>query len=428
MVSRRVSSSITSIFTTVMFLLIITAFAAAADPQGITPQASASYSPAVLSPSFNILYQYTSQANAGGPIGRLLRDSGGNLYGMGGGGPDNYGVVFKLAPNGQETVLYTFKGQAQGDGAFPWAGLVRDSAGNLYGMTMEGGVYGYGTVFKLTPAGVETVLHSFQGQPDGGHPFGDLLLDSKGNLYGTTSDGGSGSCVWENGSTGCGTVFQISASDDYKVLYNFAGSPDGGSPMAALLRDAAGNLYGTTAQGGNVVLGSQLGTIFRVTPSGQETVLYRFTGGNDGQNPASTLVADPADNLYGTASEGGPKGWGTVFKLSPSGQETTLYGFPGNSTDGMSPEAGVVRDPHGNLFGTTLVGGFVGECSGSGCGTVFALTPTGKEYVLHRFTWGPETDGCSPFSALIRDPSGNLYGTTPFCGSSGNGTIYEIKP
>jgi uncharacterized repeat protein (TIGR03803 family) len=213
------------------------------------------------------------------------------------------------------------------------------------------------------------------------------------------------------------------------VLHRFKDTPDGALPAAGLVNDAKGNLYGTTMGGGNVVLGSALGIVFRVTPGGTETVLYRFKGSqSDGQNPRSTLVWDASGNLYGTAVEGGPKGYGTVFKLSPLGKETTLYSFPGNSTDGMSPEAGLVRDSAGNLYGTTLLGGRMSQCIGNGCGVAFKLSPTGAETVLHRFSEAAK-DGCEPSAALIRGPAGNLYGATTFCGSSsGLGSLFKIVP
>lgn len=378
--------------------------------------------------SFKILYQFTNPTDGGGPTGRLVRDSEGNLYGVGGGGPDNYGVVFRLTPAGKETVLHSFNGS---DGSFPEGGLVRDADGNLYGTTSEGGPNGYGNVFKLTAAGVYTVLHNFHGAPDGARPEGDLLLDAAGNLYGTTVEGGKG-CSNPYGASGCGTVFKVTAAGEESILHRFADSPDGAHPAAGLLADQDGNFYGTTAAGGNVFEGTPLGTVFRLTAAGEETVLYRFNGINDGdgQDPQSTLIWGESGDLYGTTVEGGPNGWGTVFRLTRTGTESILYSFPRFSDDGESPEAGVVRDAAGNLYGTALIGGAENTgCSGDGCGAVYKLTPSNAESVLHSFT-DSGAGGCAPDTALIAVSSGQteiLYGSTPFCGARGNGTIFEIQ-
>ncbi|MGC2639614.1 MAG: choice-of-anchor tandem repeat GloVer-containing protein [Acidobacteriaceae bacterium] len=379
-------------------------------------------------PSFRILYQFANPTDGGGPTGRLVRDADGNLYGAGGGGPDNYGVVFKLSPGGQETVLYTFSGT---DGSHPEGGLVRDAEGNLYGTTAFGGPKGYGTVFKLTPAGVLTNLHKFQGAPDGATPEADLLLDSAGNLYGTTVNGGQG-CSNPYGASGCGTVFKISAEGKESILYRFADSPDGAHPAAGLVADQDGNLYGTTGQGGIVYAREfPLGTVFRVTPDGEETVLYRFNGSSegDGQNPESNLVWGDNNDLYGTTANGGPNGYGTVFKLTLTGAESVLYSFPEHTGDGEFPYfSGVVRDRDGTLYGTTEAGGAETDgCAGSGCGVVYRLTPDNAESVVMSFM-DTGDNGCEPISSLITDRKGNLYGSTPFCGTTGNGTIFEIRP
>ena len=376
---------------------------------------------------FRVLYQYPNPTDAGGPTARLLRDDRGNLYGVGGGGPDNYGVVFKLNPGGQETVLYTFNGT---DGSHPQGGLVRDADGNLYGTTAYGGPKGYGNVFRLTPSGVLTVLHNFHGAPDGANPEGDLLLDAAGNLYGTTVEGGQG-CSNPYGASGCGTVFKIAPDGKESVLYRFTDTPDGAHPAAGLVADRDGNLYGTTGAGGIIYAREfPLGTVFRVTPDGEETVLYRFNGSAnaDGQNPNSTLIWDDDGNLYGTTTEGGVNGYGTVFKLTPSGQEAVLYAFPGYSGDGLNPEAGLVRDRDGSLFGTTEAGGSeTNGCAGSGCGVVFRVAPNNAETILQSFI-DTGDDGCVPDTALITDREGTLFGSTLFCGTTGNGVIFRIRP
>lgn len=378
---------------------------------------------------FRVLLQYPNPTDAGGPTGRLIRDEQGNLYGVGGGGPTNRGVAFKLSPNGQETILHIF-GTGK-DGSHPVAGLVRDSQGNLYGTTSAGGAHTFGTVFRLTPGGDETILHSFRGEPDGAAPDADLLLDAAGNLYGTTWAGGQG-CTNPYGASGCGTVFEITAAGKEKTLYSFADSPDGAHPTAGLVADRDGNLYGTTAQGGTIYAREfPLGTVFRLTPDGQETVLYRFNGSaqNDGQNPNSTLVWDEFGNLYGTTTEGGANGYGTVFRLGPTGVESVLYAFPTSSTDGKNPEAGLVRDREGNLYGTAQAGGDETDgCAGNGCGVVFRLAPNNNaETILHSFT-DTGDGGCEPNTALALSRDGRLYGTTLFCGTTGNGTIFELRP
>ena len=302
----------------------------------------------------------------------------------------------------KETGLYSFTG-ANGDGAYPEAGLVFDRQGNLYGTTSVGGdkgcgaLLGCGTVFKLTPEGHEKVLYTFcpGGYPctDGYNPVAGLVLDWRGNLYGTTFAGGVTGC-----GPGCGTIFKVTPEGHETVLYSFCpgGYPctDGYNPAAGLVLDWRGNLYGTTLSGG----ASGWGTVFKVTPEGHETVLYSFTGGADGGVPYADLVLDRQGNLYGTTSVGGDKGCGsffgcgTVFKVTPEGHETVLHSFTAANGDGAEPYAGLVFDWRGNLYGTTLSGGGTG--CGSGCGTVFKVTPEGHETVLYTFTGG--TDGGMP--------------------------------
>jgi uncharacterized repeat protein (TIGR03803 family) len=248
-----------------------------------------------------------------------------------------------------------------------------DTAGNLYGTTQNGGSgggcsFGCGTVFKLAPAGNETVLHSFTGSPgDGGRPVAGLIMDTAGNLYGTTAEGGSGTCTVINGVpvSGCGTVFKLDPAGNETVLHSFTGGSDGIQALAALIMDQAGNLYGTTELGGSF----GFGTVFKLDPSGNETVLHTFTGGNDGATPFfAGLIMDTAGNLYGTTFNGGASGYGTVFELDTAGNETVLHSFTGSPGDGASPPAALIMDKAGNLYGTTLIGG------ASGFGTVFKLT------------------------------------------------------
>jgi uncharacterized repeat protein (TIGR03803 family) len=318
-------------------------------------------------------------------------------------------------------VLYTFTGGT--DGAYPYAGLVRDAAGNLYGTTYGGGdktcfeneSFGCGTVFKLDTTGKETVLHSFTASPDGALPLGGLTRDAAGNLYGTTTYGGNAACY-----SGCGTVFELDSTGKETLLYSFAGGTDGSQPYAGLVRDGAGNLYGTTYWGGHF----GYGTVFKLDATGEETVLYSFAGA-DGANPVAGLIRDMAGNLYGTTSSGGTVGDGTVFELDPSGKETVLHSFAGYPTDGWSPMAPVIRDSAGNLYGTTADYCF----DGYGCGKVFKLDPAGSETILHSFT--PTTGGYEPHGGLVLDAAGHLFGTTAYGGNyssciPGCGTLFKL--
>lgn len=354
-----------------------------------------------------VLYAFTGGADGGFPVAGLARDERGNLYGVtSNGGTYGQGTVFEVGGGGK-TVLYSFTGGA--DGQSPGAGLTWVQ-GNLYGTTVSGGAYGAGTVFKLDESGMEAVLHSFTGGGDGASPDGVLVLDAQGNVYGTASGAGA---------YGQGTVFKVDATGNETTLYSFTGTGgDGSSPHAGLVLDAEGNLYGTTYGGG--AFGQ--GTVFKVDATGNETVLYSFGAApGDGANPTPGLARDPRGNLYGTTVYGG-NDWnnGTVFKLDTTGKETVLHNFVGAPVEGANPYAGVVRDRQGNLYGTTFYGGDV-SCymNGAfpGCGTVFAVDPTGNERMLYSFTgYG---DGANPEAGLALDPQGNLYGTAPIGGNYG---------
>jgi len=352
-----------------------------------------------------VLYTFTG-VDGGNPRASLVQDSAGNLYGTACyGGNSNAGTVFKVSASGTVTVLYNFTGGVDGGG--PGAGLVRDSAGNLYGTTTVGGSSNSGTVFKVDTTGEEAVLYSFTGGADGGIPEASVIRDSAGNLYGTTYQGGAST-------GGAGTVFKVDTTGKETVLYSFTGGVDGGFPEASLVRDSAGNLYGTTTVGG----GSNYGTVFKVDTTGEETVLYSFMGGADGGAPWASLVRDSAGNLYGTTYDDGASGYGTVFKVDTTGEETVLYSFMGGA-DGEHPIAGLIRDSAGNLYGTTYWGG------ASNCGTVFKVDTTGKETVLYSFTGG--TDGQGPYAGLVQNTAGNLYGTTYIGGAFTYGTVFEIE-
>jgi uncharacterized repeat protein (TIGR03803 family) len=276
-------------------------------------------------------------------------------------------------------VLFSFDSV---DGAFPAAGLIRDSAGNLYGTTEFANAGGTGNVYKLDQAGNETVLFSFTGGADGGHPAGGLIRDSAGNLYGTTRDGGDLNCFFPGTSGGCGVIFKLDPTGHETVLHAFTGGTNGAGPDAAVIRDSAGNLYGTAEFGGNLSCaagsGQGCGIVFKLDPKGKFTVSHGFTG-PDGVGPTAALVRDSAGNLYGTTGGGGAHLGGTVFTLDPSGKLSVLHSFSFSANDGVFPFAGVIRDAAGNLYGTTTAGG------ASGFGSVYKLTPTGKQTVLHSF-------------------------------------------
>jgi uncharacterized repeat protein (TIGR03803 family) len=334
----------------------------------------------------NVLFGFNG-TDGWAPSGSLIFDAAGNLYGTTEWGGIYYdGNVFELTPigggNWAETQLYSFNPNTGTDGASPYAGVIFDATGNLYGTTEYGGIYGHGTVFELTPNGsggwTEQVLHNFDGT-DGSEPAG-LIFDATGNLYSTTGGGGA---------YGAGTVFELTPNGSggwtETVLYSFCSQPDctdGLSPEAGLIFDAAGNLYGTTYSGGTY----DAGTVFELTPTGggawTERVLHGFGKGTDGAGPSyyGKLIFDAAGNLYGMTLSGGAYGFGTAFELTPTAgggwTEQVLYSFNNNGADGISPFAGLTFDAAGNLYGTTWEGGIY-SCGGAGsaCGTVFELSP-----------------------------------------------------
>ncbi|HTW37477.1 MAG TPA: choice-of-anchor tandem repeat GloVer-containing protein [Steroidobacteraceae bacterium] len=355
----------------------------------------------VCVPNFTLLYSFAGGSSDGSdPYHCLIEATDGDFYGTTlAGGAHSGGTIFEITQSGAESVFFSFA-------SMPFACLTQGSDGNFYGTTASGGSSGRGTVFEITPSGTETTLYSF---PAGAsQPYTGLIQGSDGNFYGTTG---------ANGTSDDGTVFEITSSGVKTVLHAFpkGTSSDGQIPYAGLVEGSDGNFYGTTYFGGS----SDLGTVFMVTPSGAETVLYSFTGGSDGASPYAGLIEGRDGNLYGTTYAGGTSGLGTAFKITPSGTETVLYSFAGGSTDGANPEAGLTEGPDGNFYGTTFLGG------ASNLGTVFKLTPGGTETVLHAFAGGA-SDGAKPTANLVQGSDDNLYGSTNAGGPSGNGTFFKV--
>lgn len=424
------------------------------------------------------------------PNGGLIADSAGNLYGVtSNGGAYGYGTAFEFVPNKSggwsEKVLHSFSGA--NDGGDPLGGLIFDTAGNLYGMTAFGGSAN-GTVFELKPNGdgswTEKTLYNIDQSEESALFQSGLMFDQKGNLYGATG-----------GATDPGSVFELSPSSNGEwketVLQSFSWAGSGGnSPIGPFVIDQSGNVFGVASAGGNGCSGASCGLVFELSPSSggkwNETVVHQFAGGNDGEYPSGGLVSDGAGNLYGTTSYGGTGcyGCGTVFELTPAGNgqwtKKTLYNFQGSS-DGEDPAFALTFDAAGNLYGVTYGGGGLGFCDYGGCGTVFELTPSGSQWsetVLWRFNnsvdgydtsgpvflnaqgqvlgelsfghdlgehglifslsnpggqWALSTisgftfiDGFDPYTSLLADSKGNLYGTTAYGGAAGIGEVFEM--
>ena len=361
-------------------------------------------------PTYTTLYSFATGSDAQNPQAGLVQGSDGNFYGTtDAGGASGVGAVFMITPDGAETVLHSFANNGS-DGSHPQAGLVLGKDGNFYGTTLTGGANGGGTVFEITPAGVETVLHSFANNgSDGFSPEAGLIQGSDGDFYGTTSSGGA---------KDFGTVFKITSAGAETILYSFTNNAagDGDEPWAGLVQGTDGNFYGTTALGG--LAGK--GTVFKMTPAGVVTVLYAFANGvaNDGVHPRS-LVQGTDGNFYGTTAAGGANNQGTVFKITPAGVETVLHSF-GAGSDGQDPEVGLIQASDGNFYGTTQKGGANGD------GVVFEVTLAGLETVLHSFAGGQ--DGQGPQGEVIQGTDGNFYGTTYSGGADSEGTVFKIVP
>ena len=361
--------------------------------------------------TFTTLYNFTGESDGGYPYAPVLRDKAGNLYSTTyQGGASGYGTIFKLDTADKETVLYSFKGGS--DGANPVAGLTADPSGNLYGTTEGGGSSGVGTVFELSKSGNEKVLYSFTGGTDGCYPTGGLLRDTAGNFYGTASEcGGEGKF---------GTLFKLSKNGHFTVLHIFAGGEkDGAYPMfTTVLLDKVGNIYGVTEEGGS----TNCGVVYKLNKSGGLTLLYSFLGSDDGCDVFGTPAMDSVGNLYGTANACGSSHVGIAWKVSQKKKETILHSFAAGSSDGAEPIAGLVMDAKGNLYGDTYQGG------SANLGTVYKLDKKGTLTLLYTFSG---SDGSYLYAGLLRDAAGTLYSTTLYGGSgracnNGCGTVWKI--
>jgi uncharacterized repeat protein (TIGR03803 family) len=416
--------------------------------------------PAAQAQSFAVLHTFNGKAQGGQPYGAVIFDASGNLLGTtsAAGNPNDCsedggcGVVFRLSSSTSglwpETVIYNF---LPSTGGTPTGTLLLNSAGDIYGVVETGGgaplcggaAQGCGVVWELSPLASggyqESALQTFDDGPDGGIPYSAVIADAAGNLYGTTTSGGNTSAC---GGFGCGVVYRLSpnGSGGYTetILYAFNDSSDGSVPYASLIMDAAGNLFGTTFQGGHfskACFSQGCGVVFELSPSPSgswtESVLHTFQGSPDGTNPIGGVVLDASGNLWGTTGYGGSRGYGTVFELTPqagSWKETLVHSFTGGS-DGNGPFASVILDSAGNIYGTTSAGGNLNACTTGGCGVVFKLAKVNgawSESVLHAFTNVP--DGSYPEDALAFGSDGNLYGTALFGGVFNQGTVFRVAP
>ena len=362
-------------------------------------------------------------ANGATPVAALIQANDGNFYGTtsfggatstNGTGSDASGAIFEITPSGTYTLLYSFTGGT--DGSVPAGALYQGDDGNFYGTTSgNNGQNGSGTIFRFKPgtgtAGTLTTLYTFTGAADGGVPLAGLVEDSNGNFWGTTSVDGTGSA---------GTVFMINADHELTTVYPFCSSPnctDGSTPVASLVQGNDGNFYGTTQQGGT----NSSGTIFKITPTGEFTSLYSFcpiSGCPDGSKPSAALIVGPDGNFYGTAANGGTSGFGTAFRITPAGALTTLHSFTGMGSEGGTPLGALVLGADFNFYGTTQQGGTTGNN-----GTVFQMDSSGD--VL---SWDLTlANGSHPAAALVEGGTSPLfYGTAASGGATGDGTVFQL--
>jgi uncharacterized repeat protein (TIGR03803 family) len=344
---------------------------------------------------FQLLHQFQSTDGTEPSAGLIL--AGDSFYygtTVGGGNAGGGGTIYKIDSSGNLTTLYSYS-----NFAYPYGALVQGSDGNFYGTTSEGGANSLGSVFQMTPAGIQTTIHDFAGT-DGEFPFAGLIQATDGFFYGTTQNGGSAG--------GHGTVFKIDSSGNFTSLHSF---PDFSEPFSPLVQGTDGNFYGTTNAGGT----NSLGSVFQITPGGVLTTLHSFSG-MDGENPYAGLIQATDGFFYGTAEFGGSAGGqGTIFKIDSSGSFTSLYSFPIDS----EPEGSLVEGTDGNFYGTTEAGGANGQ------GSLFQITPAGVLTTIHDFTGA---DGLNLSAGLIQGSDGRFYGTALLGGAAGYGTIFSICP
>lgn len=363
-----------------------------------------------------ILTNTTSFSTSNGihPSAGLVQGNDGNFYGTTeyGGTSGGFGAVFKITPAGALTTLASFN---NANGAYPTAGLVQGGDGNFYGTTSAGGTNGgFGTVFKISPAGALTTIFSFN-NANGANPYGGLALDASGNLYGTAAYGGPYIDQDEN-DLGYGTVFKLTTNGTFTSLYMFTGSSDGFYPLTGLTLGNDGNFYGTTAEAdtfGDPAFGA--GTVFRITCGGEFTNLVSFNYTN-GANPYAGLVQASDGNIYGTTYNGGDANAGTVFQMTPAGTLNYVVSF--TNLNGANPYGALVPGSDGNLYGTTELGG------ANSYGTVFQMTPVGTLQCLLSFDFF--SNGAEPTAGLLQTTNGTFYGTTYSGGSHGGGTIFRL--
>ena len=375
--------------------------------------------PLAQAQTFRALHQFNVEGDPAFPEGSVVLDHNGNLFGT----TTLPGAVFKIDRTGKESTFFNLNGGSAGE--FPSGALTLDAAGNLYGIA-DGGTGGSGVIYKLSPQGEETILFAFQGglhTTSPKEPAGGVILDKKGNIFGAAQFGNKQTCQ-----IGCGSIFLLDPAGNMHFLHQFTGGADGANPVGPLVQDAQGNLYGVTHSGGDrscpeffEFKGTGCGVVFKIAPNLKFTVLHTFAGGADGAVPQGGLLIDSAGNLFGTAVEGGIAENGTIYEIAKDGTYSVVHRF--TQAEATNPNGGLVSDPQGNLYGTAQLGG------DQNLGTLFEMTPDGSVKVLHNFQ-GLE-DGAVPFAGLFRDRAGHLFGTTVknfLIQSPQGGNVFVLTP